>query len=100
MSALRERFECPIPWCAGDVEEHGGDGTLPHEWLHSSDSLPLSGVLWANIWCTGSGPVRWAVYVGNYGAVVDDAGDVEEVATLLEDAAHQLRALALLQPDN
>lgn len=88
---VRPRFACPVPWCAGDVEDHGGDGAMPDSWLHSSDPLTLSGPLWANVWSTGSGPMRWAVNVGTYGVVTDDAEDAEAVALMLEDAARQLR---------
>lgn len=64
---------------------------MPDAWLHSSDPLVLGGPLWANVWSTGAGPMRWVVNVGTYGSVTDDAERAEAVAVMLEDAAQQLR---------
>lgn len=93
MTSPRGRFTCPVRWCAGDIDEHGGDGAEPDHWFHSSDRLPLSGPLWAVRWSTGSEAPRWAVNVGRFGSVTEEVEHVEGIAAMLEDAARQLRQL-------
>lgn len=94
VSVARDRFSCPVSWCAGVVWDHGGDGlTEPGDWLHTSDPLPLSGSLWAHLWSVGTGPEHWAVYTGQEGAVIEDARTAEDAAAMLESAARRLRAI-------
>lgn len=96
MSATRAQFDCPVPWCVGDVWEHGGDGlSEPEDWMHSSEVVPLSETLRAVLNRAGSGPASWYVYVtGPDQAVSTAAPDAEQVALMLEDAARRLREAA------
>lgn len=96
MSSTHEQFDCPVPWCCGNIWEHGGDGLSgPENWLHSSEAVPLSETLRAVLTRAGSGPASWHVYVtGPDQAVSVDAPDAEQVALTLEDAARRLRAVA------
>lgn len=90
------RFACPLPWCAGIVWDHGGDGLCgPGDWLHSSEWLPLAGTLWAVRSSVGSGAAVWSVYVGGHeSAVGTEVSAAEELVATLEDAAGVLRQLA------
>lgn len=96
MIGVNERFACPVPWCAGTVWDHGGDGIAgPEDWLHSSARLPLAGTLWAVRSSVGSGAAVWSVYVaGNESAVGTEVPAAEQLVTTLEDAARALRQLA------
>lgn len=90
MSRESGRFECPIPWCAGEVWEHGGDGSEPGDWLHSSADLDLNASMWAQVWSVGADAPRWGVHAAREGYI--EAEDAESLASMLEAAALALRA--------
>lgn len=96
MSGANSRFACPVPWCAGIVWDHGGDGLCgPEGWLHSSERLPLAGTLWAMRSRVGSRAAVWSVYVGgDESAVGTEIPSAEQLALTLEHAARELREVA------
>ncbi|OJU39576.1 MAG: hypothetical protein BGN97_05700 [Microbacterium sp. 69-10] len=96
MTGTHEQFACPVPWCAGYVWDHGGDGLSgPEDWMHSSERKPLGGLLWAVRGAVGSGPEFWSVYVGgDENAVGTEVPDPEQLALTLERAAQRLREVA------
>lgn len=102
MSGTHGRFACPVPWCAGYVWDHGGDGMCgPEDWLHASETMPLAGTLHAVRTSVGSGPAVWSVYVGgNESAVSIEVPDPEQIALMLEGAARQLRDVSLPRGDH
>ena len=61
---MTDRMECPIAWCNGDIDNHGGVGQEPSEWLHVDHGRDI--VHGAAIYRTqkGSAPVRWEMVVG------------------------------------
>lgn len=89
----RERFDCPVTWCMGDVEEHGGDGAGPDDWMHQGEAVPLSGGLWVQRWATGTEPAQWQLNAGRQIEIAEGAS-LEVLATLLESAARELRVAA------
>lgn len=91
MVTERARFACPVPWCAGDVEEHGGDGAMPSDWLHQGEPVLLSDELWAQRWKTGTEAERWQINCGRYGSF-GESESAEALATILERAARILRS--------
>jgi len=90
MVTARPRFACPLPWCSGDVEEHGGDGGVPSDWLHQSEPIQLGEELWAQRWQTGADAERWQLYCGRYGSF-GESSSAGALATILETAARALR---------
>lgn len=92
-AAERTVFACPVPWCRGDVAEHGGDGAAPDTWLHASDDLPIGGPLRVQRWREGGGADQWAIHSGQYAGVLE-SDDAEALALALERAALSLRGYA------
>lgn len=90
---VREQFGCPVTWCTGGVEEHGGDGAGPEDWLHQSEAVPLAGELWAQRWTTGADPERWQLHVSTDSEIAE-ARNLASLAALLESAARELRRAA------
>ena len=85
------RMECPIAWCNGDIDNHGGVGQEPSEWLHVDHGRDI--VHGAAIYRTqkGSAPVRWEMVVG--GRVVAAGADLAVLAEKLRDIAGAVEAM-------
>lgn len=95
MDEMQRRIECPLPWCTGQIESHGGDGSAPDEWLHQAEPipLPLGELQYSSAFVTlcqlGAGPVTWDVFI----KVEDPEVPVRAIVKRLRATADLLEAL-------
>lgn len=57
-------IDCPIGWCVGNRNEHGGFGDPPDEWMHTDGQgteVGHNAVLYRSR--LGSGPDKWEVAI-------------------------------------
>ncbi|MGP6203904.1 DUF6907 domain-containing protein [Microbacterium sp. F2] len=89
-------FDCPIAWCDGRTEEHGGDGGSPDDWLHSCDvarpALRGSRTSLVQRIAEGGGPSRVSLVVSvDADYALDEAREVaaelRAIAEILEGVA-------------
>lgn len=86
---MSESMNCPIEWCSGYRDEHGGEGDGPESWLHMEHTMPLTGLVRAHRWQEGAGPVRWSMLIGNHAV---DADNADELVRQLHESAEALSA--------
>lgn len=76
---------CPVEWCGGRREQHGGDGSDPARWFHedaTTTPLPYGARAWR--YQQGSGPILWSLIL-----------DAESFADgTIDEHATRLRAIA------
>jgi hypothetical protein len=79
------RFACPIEWCDGDLEQHGGDGNSPDAWVHADAQWrDLPGGARAGRYAHGGQSAEWSLVL-----------DVEHFSSgTLGELAERLRAIA------
>ncbi len=66
MNVQLPTIDCPIEWCSGNRNEHGGFGDPPEEWLHTDGAgtdVGHGAVLYRSR--LGSGPDKWQVAIGD-----------------------------------
>lgn len=90
--AMRRRIACPIPWCAGTYLDHGGDGSAPDDWTHTSrEPIPLPHGAELMRFRAGTDPDVWTVI--HDGAIVAESTSRAEIARTLRawaDAVEQI----------
>lgn len=89
---LLERFDCPVPWCAGYRPEHGGEGEEPGAWLHTGEDEQLGAGATAVRVARGAGPSRYAVMLDL--STERDAAGLRGLGAQLRQVAAALEARA------
>ena len=60
------RFDCPLAWCSGDWENHGGDGAPPEVWGHDcAHDIELPHGARLTRFREGTGPDVWTLMGGS-----------------------------------
>ncbi|MCX6501149.1 MAG: hypothetical protein NT132_01840 [Microbacterium sp.] len=90
---MTELFDCPVHWCEGHTWTHGGDGSMPDEWLHESACVPLPAGMTAHRWEVAGDSERWTLRTSAH-AEITEAASLAELVAQLDAVSAELRRIA------